>query len=130
MNYIKRTINLVAVIGIKDLGKMYTWINVAFGVRPNMRGHTGGAYTFSIGVFSAVSSKQKLNTGSSTECEVVGNSDVIIKQISFALFMVAQGYPIVENIVYKDNMSMIKLLVDGRKSCGKRLRHVEFYITL
>ena len=96
-----------------------------------MRSHTGAAISFGIGVFGSESKMQKLNTKSSTEAELVAVSDVIPKVLFIQLFLEAQGYPIKENIIYQDNKSAMKLEINGRKSCGKRTRHVEiryFYI--
>ena len=42
-----------------------------------MKGHTGGGMTMGHGLFHHKSQKQKLNTKSSTETEVVGASDYI-----------------------------------------------------
>jgi hypothetical protein len=41
-----------------------------------MRGHTGGAMSFGTGIIHGKASKQKLNTKSSTETEVVGATPV------------------------------------------------------
>ena len=71
------------VAGINDICKMHTWIDASHAVHPNVRGHTGKAYAFITGIFSAMSSKQNLNTASSTECKVAGNSNFITKPISF-----------------------------------------------
>ena len=115
MHYVYDTIDLIATIGTNDICKLHAWIDAAHAVHPNMRGHTGGACTFGTGVFCAISGKQKSNTGSSAECEIVGNSDFIIKPISHGLFMEAQGYPLLENVAHEDNKSTIQLLINGRK---------------
>jgi len=56
------------------------------------------------------SRKQKLNTRSSTEAELVGADDM--SQLIFwtKLFMEAQGYEIKHNVVYQDNKSIVLLL--------------------
>lgn len=125
MNYVHDTIDLIAIVGIEDMCRLCTWINAANAVYPNMRSHTGGTCTFRTGVFSTMSAKQKLNTGSSTESEVIENSDFITKPICYRLFMEAQGYLLVENVVYEDNVSTIKLLINSRKSYRKRSHHIE-----
>ena len=75
---LNRTINDVRILGADDLGKLFTWIDAAYAVHPNMRIHTGGVMSMGLGVVHAKSSKQKLNTKSSTEAEVVGMSDYTI----------------------------------------------------
>ena len=56
---------------------MHTWIDASFAVHDDMKGHTGGTMSFRKGVLHAKSSKQKLNTKSSTETELVGVSEYI-----------------------------------------------------
>ena len=52
-------------------------IDAAFAVHMDMRSHTGGLTSFGRGMIHCRSSKQKLNTKSSTEAEVVGVSEYI-----------------------------------------------------
>ena len=51
------------------------------------------------------SSKQKLNTKSSTEAELVGASDYLPHAIWAKKFMEGQGYALKENRFYQDNQS-------------------------
>ena len=68
--------------------------------------------------------KQKINTISSTEAELVGVADPMPKILWCKYFMEAQGY-LVENIyVYQDNESAILLETNGTRSVGKGSRHV------
>jgi len=78
------------------------------------------------------SRKQKLNTRSNTEAELVGADDM--SQLIFwtKLFMEAQGYEIQHNILYQDNKSTILLLENGKSSSSKRTRALNihcFYLT-
>ena len=68
------------------------------------------------------SRKQKLNTRSSTESELVAANDVSTLILYTKLFMEAQGYPIEKNILYQDNKSTILLETKGKRSSGKRTR--------
>ena len=68
------------------------------------------------------SSRQKLNTSSSTTSELVAVDQVLPLALWVPLFMEEQGHPIEENIVYQDNMSAILLENNGKKSSGKRTR--------
>jgi hypothetical protein len=58
-----------------DLGRMRSWVDASYAVHPDMRSHTGGITSFGTGVLLGKSTKQKLNTKSSTEDELVGASD-------------------------------------------------------
>ena len=52
------------------------WVDAAYGVYTNMQSHTGGALSLGRGGIKSKSSKQKLNTKSSTEAELVGAVDL------------------------------------------------------
>lgn len=125
------TKDLEAIIGIDDLTKMVTFVDASCAVHPNMHSRAGGAISYGNGVFASESKKQKLNTKSSAEAELAGVSDVLPKATFIKLFLEAQGYPIAEKIIYQDNQSAMKHELNGRKSCGKRSRHIDirhFYI--
>jgi hypothetical protein len=71
------------------------------------------------------SSKQKLNTKSSTEAELVGASGYLPYPIWAKKFLAAQGYALKENVFYQDNQSTIRFEKNGRKSCGPNSRHID-----
>ena len=70
------------------------------------------------------SKKQKLNTRSSTESEVVGVDDFMPGILWKRIFMKAQDYDVVENIIFQDNKSAILLEKNGKTSSGKRAKHI------
>jgi len=70
------------------------------------------------GAVQSGSAKQKINTMSSTEAELVGVDDVIVKILWTKSFIEEQGYEIEKNILYQDNKSSILLETNGRKSAG------------
>ena len=79
-----------------------------------------------------MSRKQKLNTRSSTEAELVGADDASQMIIWTKLFLEAQGYKVTENILYQDNKSAILLESNGRRSSSKRTRALNiryFFLT-
>ena len=78
------------------------------------------------------SSKQKLNTKSSTEAELIGVSDYLPNTIWAMNFMAAQGVPCKLSTLAQDNQSAIKLAKNGRMSAGHKSRHINirhFWIT-
>ena len=89
-----------------------------------MRSQTGGAMSFGWGIIHGRSSKQRLNTKSSTESELVGLSEYLPYNIWLVNFLQAQGYPIKSNILYQDNESAIRMAKNGRNSCTGNSRHV------
>ncbi len=110
-----------------------TWsVDAPFATHPDMRSHTGGSFTLGKGTITGISRKQKLNTTSSTEAELVGVHDCM-PQILWAMYwMKAQGYKVDDNIVLQDNMSTIQLENNGKRSSGRKTRHIEirfFFVT-
>ena len=102
---------------------LHTWLDASFAVHNDMKGHTGGTMSFGKGVLHAKSSKQKLNTKSSTETELVGVSEYIPYTIWMKKFLHEQGYKVTGN-VYQDNQSSIRMEKNGRNFCTGNSRHV------
>ncbi len=65
------------------------------------------------GFLISVSTKQKLNTRSSTESELVGVDDMTII-LWTRYFLLSQGYGVVKNLLLQDNQSSILLERNGR----------------
>ena len=80
----------------------------------------------------AGSSKQKLNTRSSTETELVAVDDLMPDVLWSRLFLEGQGVVIKRNVVYQDNQAAILLEKNGKSSSGKRTKHINsryFFVT-
>ena len=123
--WLKNTIDEPRIIGASTLDELYTWIDAAYAVHDNMRSHTGGAMSLGYGVIHCRSSKQKLNTKSSTEAELVGSSDYMPYNIWNVMFWREQGYEFSRNLLLQDNQSTIKMLRNGRNSCTGNSRHID-----
>ena len=89
-----------------------------------MRSHTVGTMTLGKGIIYGCSTKQKLNTKSSIEAELVGIDDVMPIILWVRYFMEAQGFVVNNNIVHQDNTSTMKIEENGRSSSGKRTSHI------
>ena len=100
VNYNGITKNKESTVCAEDIGSMHAHIIVSCAVHLNMKSHSGGAISFSIGLIASTLQKQKLNARSSAEAEIVGVSDTLRKALFIDLFLVAQGYPLKENILY------------------------------
>ena len=100
------------------------WVDASYGVHHDMRIHTGGFLTLGKGGTYATSTRQKINTKSSTEAELVGVSDVLPQILWTRYFLIAQGYLTNESIIYQDNKSAILLEKNGTASSSKRTRHI------
>ena len=124
MKYIHSTIDLPRIIGAVDFKVLQTWVDASYATHPDMRSHTGGVISLGHGVITSKSSKQKINTKSSTEAELVGASDFISQTMWTTWFLKEQGYTVESNIFYQDNQSAILLEKNGRGSCGEKSRHI------
>jgi hypothetical protein len=76
------------------------------------------------GAVYATSTRQKLNTKSSTEAELVAVDDILSQVLWTRYFLKAQGYDVTESTVYQDNQSAILLENNGKASSSKRTRHI------
>lgn len=132
LQFLNQTVTDCRYIGANDLESFFTYIDAAYGVHQNMRSHTGGCQTFGIGMVHCKSSKQRINTKSSTESELVGFSDYIPYTIWIRLFLASQGYKLKRNIVFQDNKSAMLMEINGRNSCTGNSQHIDvryFFVT-
>ena len=107
-------------------------MDASFAVHPDFRSHSGAVMTMGQGAIQSSSSKQKLNTRSSCEAELVGADDMATKILWTRLFLEEQGYKLEQNVLYQDNKSTILLLKNGKRSAGKRSRALNiryFFLT-
>ena len=107
-----------------DASSTVEWyVDAAFAVHPNMRGHTGGGLTMGRGCRIVSSTKQKLNTRSSTESELVGVDEMMPMILWTRHFLEAQGYSVQDNIIFQDNRSAILLSRNGKLLSTKWTKH-------
>lgn len=125
MQYLHHTIHKCAIIGANCLTVMKMWVDAAYGIHHNMKSHTGGAMSLGQGVIMAKLCKQKLNTKSSTEAELVGSTNYLPNIIWTRMFLAAQGYEVNKNIFYQDNQSSMKLEKNGCSLCGQKSWHID-----
>ena len=69
MEYLSKDHAWPLVLGAENNGLLMWYVNASFAVHENMRGHTGGGLTIGTGFPITTSTKQKLNTRSSTESD-------------------------------------------------------------
>ena len=125
LEYLHGTIDECLILGCDDITKMKTWVDSSYAVHNDLKSHTGGTISFGRGAVMSKSSKQNLNTKSSTEAELVGASDYLPHAIWGKKFLESQGYSLTENTFYQDNMSTIQFAKNERKSCGQNSRHID-----
>jgi hypothetical protein len=108
------------------------WIE-SFTVHPDMKSHMGNTMSLGKGSVYSTSRKQRINTKSSTEAELMGVlDDSMLLVIWMWNFLTAQGYEIKDNVIFQDNQSTMLLEENGRASSGCRTRHIHiryFFVT-
>ena len=124
MQYIKNTLDLKLTLSAKNMNIVKWWVDAAYAVRDSCRSQTGSTMSLGLGTIMSKSTKQKINTKSSTESELVGASDSVPQIVWTNYFIKAQGYDIDESILYQDNTSAIAMETNGKLSSGKRTKHI------
>ena len=124
MRYLHTTQDLTLTLKAEDLTVIKWWVDASYAVHDNMRSHTGATMTLGGGAVYSKSTKQKLNTKSSTEAELVAASDMSGQILWTKEFLQAQGYKVKRNILYQDNKSAILLEKNGSLSSSQRTRHI------
>jgi len=132
IRYLRHTKTLALTLEAENLEIIKWWVDASFAVHQDMRSHTGGTMSLGKGSIYSASVRQKLNTKSSTEAELVGVDDMMSMVLWTRQFMEGQGYDISTNVVYQDNTSAILLEKFGQQSSTKRTRHLNiryFFVT-
>jgi hypothetical protein len=124
MEYLRGDQDRPLVLSAENDGLLMWYVDALFVVHPNMCGHTGGGLTIGRGFPIVASWKQKLNTKSLTESELVGINDMMPIILWTHYFLLSQGYGIVENLLLQDNKSLILLEQNGKALSGKHTRHI------
>ena len=132
VKYLRGTRKLTRVLRADELLIMKWHIDGLFAVHATMRSHTGASLSLGKGAIFTQSSKQKINTKSSTEAELVAVDDVMGSILWTKYFLNAQGYCTGPATVNQDNKSAILLKNNGKRSSGKMTRHIDiryFFVT-
>ena len=132
MKFLEHTKTDVLTLSADGSNALHWYWDASFAVHQDYKSHTGGTFTMGKGAITSTSKKQKLNTRSSTEAELVAVDDGMSKMLWTRLFLEAQGLTIADNILYQDNQSAILLAKNGKASSSKRTRHFNiryFFVT-
>jgi len=124
MEYLRVDILRPLILSADGSGVLMWYVNASFAVHPNMHSHTGGVFTMGRGFPINSSTKQKLNTRSSTESELVAVDNLMPIVLWTRYFLMAQGYGVTENFLLQDNRSSMLLERNGKASSSKCTRHI------
>jgi hypothetical protein len=72
MKYLQGTVGLPFTLSSDGSGTLAWWVDASYAGHPEMKGHTGGMFSMGQGIVYSTSTRQKLETRSSTERELVG----------------------------------------------------------
>ena len=92
MMYLFSTLDILLDLRADRTSIVKWWLNVYHRVNPNCRVHTGETKPIVKLLTISTSTKQKLNTGSSTETELVAADDIIPYAMWKSYFLYHQGY--------------------------------------
>ena len=125
LKYLEQTVEDELILGATDGDVLLCghYPDAAFAVHQDMKSHTGSIMTLGRGAANTISSKQKLNTRSSTEAEVVAADNAVPLALWTRNFLKEQGYE-TKTTIYQDNTSAILLEKNGKESSSKRTRHM------
>ncbi len=132
MRYLNGTRQDKLHLSADDLHVIKWWVDASFAVHPDFKSHTGVSMSMGKGCPINNSQKQKLNSRSSTEAELIGADSAATMILWTKSFMEAQGYEVKRNVLYQDNKSAILLEENGKASSSKRTRAINiryFFLT-
>ena len=98
--YLYGTKDLILKLSRNKTNILKWYIDAAHQVHNDMRGHTGEKLTMGQGGVYNSSTKQKINTKSSTESELVGVDDILTQVQWTNNFIKAQGYTTKDTIIH------------------------------
>jgi hypothetical protein len=123
LKYINGTRDLGLVLEASKMLVVDAHVDASHGVHGDFKGHTGSCISIGKGAIYAKSNKQKLNSRSSTESELIGLSDSMPQIVWTREFLLEQGYNIGPAVVHQDNMSTMALVEKGRAT-AEHTRHI------
>ena len=124
IRYLRGSKDLVLTLECKDTTTITWWVDAAFTVNQDFKSHTGGMLLIGKGSLYSMSTKQKLNTKSSAEAELVAVEDLMPHILWTKTFLEGQGLNMKDNMIHQDNKSAIKLENIGRSLSRKRTKHI------
>jgi hypothetical protein len=125
MTYLHSTHSLKLSLFAESLSIIRWYVDASHQTHEDCHSHTGAILTLGCDAVSSSSIKQKLNTKSSTETEIVGLFDKTSDAFWTCNFLEAQGYTIATNYVYQDTTSTLSLAKNGHVLKSKRTKHIK-----
>ena len=107
--WVKETIDDMVIIRAKSLIDLCTCIGASYAVHGSIISRAGGGISMLHGVLNKKAPVRRLNTRISIETEIVGVSKYLTYNLWLMVFSHGQIYSIMNNIVYQENQSSIRM---------------------
>jgi hypothetical protein len=124
INYLRGSLDMILTLEADSPLILKWYIDGSYAVHEDMKSHTGGMLTLGNGSVYAPSTKQKINSKSSTEAELIAVNDVLGQALWTKYFLESQGLVVSRNTVLQDNKSAMLLEANGRLSSSKKTRRI------
>ena len=125
LKYLKGTKHMKLTLSIDNINMIRWWVDASDRTHDDCKGHSGILMTMGKGAIVSKSTKQKINTKSSTEPELVALDSELPKILWCLYFIESQGYGIDENVVFQDNLSTMRLAINGSLSSSSRTKNIK-----
>jgi hypothetical protein len=122
--YVKSTINMPLILIVENLNIIKWWVDASFAIQNDRRGHTGATMSLGKGSIIGMLKKQKINTMSLMESELIRADDASPSMMRTIYFVEAQCFTVEESVLYQDNLNAMLLERNGKKSSSKRTHHI------
>ena len=124
LKYLNATKDLVLHLRGDDFLCICAYIDASFAVHDDYKSHSGVFVSIGMGPIFVKSSKQRLNSKSSTEAEMIAVSDGLNHVLWIRNYLCDQGYKLPAAKIFQDNMSAIALFKTGKSASSMRTRHI------
>ena len=99
------------------------WVDVSFATHNDCRTHSGGVISLGAGSITIGSRNQKINGRISTDNNIIGDNDIMGTVLCTPYFIQGEGYTVERSIMFQDNHSTMRLMLNGKKSILKNTKH-------
>ena len=120
MKHLQHAVKLVPRLGAGGMNVIKWHVDASHAVHEDCRGQTGAVVTLVKSTICNTSTKQKLNTRSSAETELVGSDDTMPQLLWMNCFLESQGHSTQDTLMGRDNESAMPLEKNGKVASSKK----------
>jgi hypothetical protein len=130
LSYLKATVDISLTLTCTSMSSLNWYFDGSYATHDDMKGQNGAVLLIGDTTVISRSNKQKVNTRSSTEAELIAIDDALPTVQWAKSLMMDQGYDF-NTIIKEDNKSTMLLMKNRRLLSGKRTKHLDiryFYV--